>query len=100
MSETSQPPPSAEPVKSPAPPAPPALTKEPPKLSGAELKKQKQAEKAARRAQEKQGKQGAGPAAIVNNHPIFQLVTLLTFQGSLSSTSTSTKARTTKVRPA
>ena len=59
MSEISPNPPSAEQPKQPAP------AKEPPKLSGAELKKQKQAEKAARRAQEKQEKQGAGPAVTV-----------------------------------
>lgn len=59
MSETAQPPPVAEPAKQPAP------AKETPTLSGAEIKKQNKAEKAARRAQGKQEKHGAGPATIV-----------------------------------
>jgi len=63
MAEITQIPPTVETTKSPTPA--PAPAKEPPKLSGAELKKQKQAEKAARRAQEKQEKQGTGPAAVV-----------------------------------
>jgi len=44
-------------------PQEPKPTGEAPKLSGAELKKQKQAEKAARRAQSIQQKQGGGPPA-------------------------------------
>ncbi|KAF4629845.1 hypothetical protein G7Y89_g8296 [Cudoniella acicularis] len=55
---SSNPPTAAGPPK----PDPPAAQSDAPKLSGAELKKQKQAEKAARRAQAIQGKQAAAPA--------------------------------------
>jgi translation initiation factor eIF-2B subunit delta len=56
-------PPQAESQAAPAPAASnPTPQSESPKLSGAELKKQKQAEKAARRAQAVQGKQ-SNPAA-------------------------------------
>ncbi|KAH8668028.1 hypothetical protein BGZ60DRAFT_470007 [Tricladium varicosporioides] len=54
---SSEPPPVADSPKLETP-----TTTEAPKLSGAELKKQKQAEKAARRAQAIQGKQAAVPA--------------------------------------
>ncbi|KAH6680231.1 hypothetical protein B0J14DRAFT_578124 [Halenospora varia] len=55
---SSDPPPAADPPKSETP-----TTVEAPKLSGAELKKQKQAEKAARRAQAIQGKQAVPAVA-------------------------------------
>lgn len=60
MSETSKPSPAAEIAK---PPSTPAV--EPPELSGAEVKRQNKAEKAARRAQEKQKKQGTGSVTVV-----------------------------------
>lgn len=66
MSTPETAPPATEPSTKAEPPKAEPPKTEPPKLTGAEIKKQKQAEKAARRAQEKQQKQGGSTAPVVS----------------------------------